>query len=78
MASDHMPLSAQTPQCAQNILILWEFPSWLSRNKSNCVHEDVGSIPGLAKWVGDLALPGAVVYVVDVARILCCSGCDAG
>ena len=57
MASDHMPLSAQTLQCAQNILILWEFPSWLSRNKSNCVHEDVGSIPGLAKWVGGLALP---------------------
>ena len=32
-----------------------EFPSWLSRNKSN-VHEDAISIPGLTRWVKDLAL----------------------
>ena len=25
-----------------------EFPSWLSSNKPDCIHEDAGSIPGLA------------------------------
>ena len=35
-----------------------ELPLWLSGLRTWCsVYEDVGSIPGLAHWVRDLALP---------------------
>ena len=27
---------------------------WLSGSESNSIHKDMGSIPGLAQWVGDL------------------------
>ena len=42
------------------------------------IHEDVGSIPGLAERVKDLVLMQAVAQVTDVAQIWRCCDCGVG
>ena len=52
---------------------------WLKELRiSHSVQEDTSLIPGLAKWVKDLAWLQAAAEVTDVAQIHCCYGYDIG
>ena len=46
---------------------------WLTNLTS--IHKFEGLNPGLAQWIKNPALPQAVVYVADTARILRFHGC---
>ena len=47
-------ITVGAPRCLLKIFF-WKLLSWLSETNLTGIHEDAGSIPGLARWIKDLA-----------------------